>query len=144
LGSKLERSFVNIKSAAMAATLKTEVIEIPEWVSDGNPVRVLVKEFTSGQRNRYVGIAQRAVRNGKPVPESYTAEMVIDCAYDPDTGEHAFAKSDRDALVGLPSGPLETISDTIIDLSGMKPEAARDAEKNSERAGESTSSLPVN
>lgn len=114
---------MKIKDAALAAKLKTETVEIPEW-----GVTVSVREMTGRDRAHFTKLSV-----GEKFEEMWP-DVVIACTFDVETGESAFEKADRDALKAVSASALDRIATTALRLSGMDLKAIDEAEKNSERA----------
>ncbi len=115
---------MNIKDAALAATFKSEKLTIPEW--DG--VTVEVREMTGRDRAHFT---QLSVKENF---ENMWPDLVIACTFDPETGQSAFGKADRDALKSVSAAALDRIATVALRLSGMNQDAIEQAEKNSGRA----------
>lgn len=106
-----------------AKDIKSEKVKIPEW-----DVTVEVRGLTGKQRAR---LLQDAIgEDGKPDLERIYPELVILSTYDPETGEQVFQPADRDALIEKSGAALEKIAQVAMRLSGLQPDALKEAEKN--------------
>lgn len=98
--------------------LKSEVVHVPEWGGD-----VEIREMTAGERAAFADLFA-----GDSVPTDSQARMVQMCAID-DEGERLFEESDIEALSAKSGSALQTLSQKVMELSGMDV-SLEDAEKN--------------
>jgi len=88
-------------------------------------VKLLVRGLTGRQRAK---LLQNAVSTKGDVDlERIYPELVIYSVYDPDTGEQVFKLADRDALADKSGAALERITQVAMRLSGLTPEAVKEA-----------------
>lgn len=114
-----------------AKDIKEELLEVPEW-----GVTLLIRGMTGKTR------AAMIISGGASSASIFT-EMVIASAYDPQTNQPVFTPIDMEALNERAAGVLQTIGQVALRLSGMGPDAAEQAEKNSKAvSGGITSPLP--
>jgi|SRR6185503_236619 len=103
-----------------ADDVRSEDVEVPEW-----GVTVRVQGMTGAERARYL---QATVgEDGKPNFDRIYPEVLIACAYDPETGEKVFEAADRDALNGKAAGATERIAKVAMRLSGIADDARAEA-----------------
>lgn len=114
----------NIRSKILGAQdIKEELLTIDEW-----DVEVLVKGLTGKNRAR---IMQACVnKKGDVDYEKMYPLLVINGAYDPETLTRIFQEADKDAIGDKAGGAVERIALTVMSLSGLSEQAAKDAEKN--------------
>lgn len=103
-----------------AVTLKTDVIEIPEW-----GVQIGVREMTAKERVDFGD-------NAKKLPHAAAVRLIIDCATDPETGAKLFEKAHQDMLLGKSGDVIDRIATKICELSGLTDRASAELEKNSQ------------
>ena len=98
-----------------------EIMDCPEW-----GVKVEIRGMTAGQRGRFLGAA---TKDGQISHENYMVDMVIQCAYDPESGEQIFKMADRDTLKGKSGAVVQRLADQAAALSGLsgKTEEAKEA-----------------
>lgn len=94
---------MSIRDVALNLHLQAETIDIPEWGG-----KVLVREMTATQREQFIDNKQDGYM---------TVDVVLNCAYDPDTEELIFEKADRDKLAAGPAGPLEAVFAKVVAMS---------------------------
>ncbi len=99
-----------------ADDIEHEIIEIPVW-----GVSIEVRSMTGRARTRLIKTATD--NDGQLDMETLYPDMVILCAFDPETGEQIFTQDDRDLLLSKSAGPLETIALAAMRISGMTPDA---------------------
>ncbi|MDB4948896.1 MAG: 66, gp66 [Gemmatimonadetes bacterium] len=116
----------NLRSRILEAVdIRRETVEIPEW---GTAVEV--RGLTGTQRAKLMKTGFDA--KGAADFEKLYPELIISSTFDPATGEAVFSEADRDALNGKSGAALERIAQAAMRLSGLTPDAAEQAEKNSE------------
>src|ERR1044071_5949111 len=100
-------------------------------------ITVEVRGLTAGQRGRLLntGTREEVDEDGEKQKtidlEKLGPMLVIACVYDPETGQPLFSEADRDAL-GLMSAEFQDrLVEVASRLSGLGPNAAKGAEKNS-------------
>lgn len=104
--------------------IEQELLEVPVW-----GVTVLIKSMTARDRAKMVGKA--AGNNGQFALEELLPDLVIQCTFDPETGEQVFLPGDRDALMSKSAAAIEQIAGVAMRLSGMETEAVDEAGKDS-------------
>lgn len=99
-----------------AADITTEKVEVPEW-----GVTVEVKTMTGGERAK---IMQTAAENGGVMDfTKIYPDVVIACAYDPETGERVFDYDDRPHLMAKSGLAIDRIAVVGLRLSGFTRES---------------------
>lgn len=118
-----------------ASDIRRETVQVPEW-----GVAVEVRGLTGAQRAKLMKNGFDA--RGTADFEKLYPELLIVSSFDPQTGEPVFTEADRDALNAKSGSALERVAQAAMRLSGLSPEAAEQAEKNSADtpSGASTSS----
>lgn len=104
--------------------IKSEIVQVDEW-----GVEIMVRGLSGAQRARLMQSAMDD-KGRMDIAKMYP-DLVILAAYDPETGEQVFERADRDALNEKASGALEKIAQAAMRLSGIGPNALKEAEKNS-------------
>jgi len=126
--------------------LKTEKVEI-----DGE--QFTIQEFSGTKRDEVEKDAKRRIKftgKGKNItpdinthnPVGQKAMIIAMGLVDDDTGLLAFEYKNKDHLKeigGFPAHMQEALSDAILELSGMSPDAEEEAEGKSEQAEANTS-----
>lgn len=107
-----------------ADDIETELVEIPVW-----GVTVEVRSMDGRSRTRLLRNASSA--DGVVDMETLYPEMVIQCSFDPETGDRIFTEDDGDALLAKAAGPLELLALAAMRVSGMTANAVEDAGKDS-------------
>jgi hypothetical protein len=105
-----------------ADDIEHEIIEVPVW-----GVSIEVRSMTGRARTRLIKTATD--NDGQLDMETLYPDMVILCAFDPETGEQIFTQDDRDLLLSKSAGPLELIALAAMRISGMTPDAIEVAGK---------------
>ena len=105
-----------------ADDIEYEIIEVPVW-----GVSIEVRSMTGRARTRLIKTATD--NDGQLDMETLYPDMVILCAFDPETGEQIFTQDDRDLLLSKSAGPLELIALAAMRISGMTPDAIEVAGK---------------
>lgn len=102
-----------------AADLDARVVEIPEW-----GVKVEVRGMTGRDRASF----QRQLSKDEIDLERWYTDLVIATVHDPETGSKVFTVADRDVIAAKSGRVLERIATIATELSGMRPESAKEAE----------------
>lgn len=107
-----------------ASDIRREQVHVPEW-----DATVEVRGLTGTQRAKLMktGFDSRGVVDF----EKLYPELLIASVFDPAGGEAVFSEADRDALNGKSGSALERVAQAAMRISGLSPEAAEQAEKNS-------------
>jgi hypothetical protein len=111
-----------------------EIIDIPVW-----GVKIEVRSMTGRARTRLIKTATD--NDGQLDMETLYPDMVILCAFDPETGEQIFTQDDRDLLLSKSAGPLEQVALAAMRISGMTPDALDAAGKDLPSTEDDDSSL---
>ena len=117
-----------------ADDIEHEIIEVPVW-----GVSIEVRSMTGRARTRLIKTATD--NDGQLDMETLYPDMVILCAFDPETGEQIFTQDDRDLLLSKSAGPLELIALAAMRISGMTPDAIEVAGKDLPSTENDASSL---
>jgi len=117
-----------------ADDIQSENVNVDVW-----SVTVQVRSMTARARARMVGSAQN--ENGKFNLEEVLPDLVIECTFDPESGEKVFNPNDRDALMAKSAAAVEQIATVAMRLSGMGEEAVDSAGKDSSPTQSDDSSL---
>jgi hypothetical protein len=117
-----------------ADDIEHEIIEVPVW-----GVSIEVRSMTGRARTRLIKTATD--NDGQLDMETLYPDMVILCAFDPETGEQIFTQDDRDLLLSKSAGPLELIALAAMRISGMTPDAVEVAGKDLPSTEDDASSL---
>lgn len=119
---------MNLREKILNANdIQEEIVKVPEW-----GVEILVRGMTGEDRNR---ILEDCVKVNPKTKETKTdltkmyPEVIIACAYDPETKEKIFKPEDRDALGKKNGKALDTVFKVAAKLSGLNEEV-EEAEKN--------------
>src|ERR1041385_2091312 len=128
------------RGRTMAGTLRDRLLAKGAIKSEKltiDDITVEVRGLTAGQRGRLLntGTREEVDEDGEKQKtidlEKLGPMLVIACVYDPDTGQPLFSEGDRDAL-GLMSAEFQDrLVEVASRLSGLGPNAAKAAEKNS-------------
>jgi hypothetical protein len=103
---------------------------------DEEDVKIEVRGLTMKARGFLMTNSMITVGEGDEAVEKadlakIAPELVIECAYDPETGKQIFSEADREVLGGLAAAFLDPIITTASRLSGMTAADAKSAEGNS-------------
>lgn len=107
-----------------ADDISTEIIDIPAW-----GVEVEVRSMDGRSRTRLLKMASG--EDGSIDMEIVYPEMILLCAFDPETGERIFDEGDRDALLSKAAGPIELLALAAMRVSGMSADSVDEAGKDS-------------
>lgn len=93
-----------------------EVVKIDEW-----GVEVEVRSMTGAAR---AAIVQAGAVDGKtPNLGKFTADIVVMCTFDPETGEQVFDDGDAELVMEKNGAALERIVTVAMRLSGFSKDA---------------------
>jgi len=112
-----------------AQIFATDDIASREITVDAWSVTVLVKALTAKSRAKMITDAM--TNNGQLDLSQTLPDMVIQCTFDPETGERVFQESDREALMAKSATAIEQIANVAMELSGMNEGAVDEAGKES-------------
>lgn len=116
---------ISLRDKILAAKdLKSERMYIEEW-----DVEIEIRSLTGKTRAKLMSVAMDG-RTGKMDFEKLYPELIIACAYDPESGEPIFNSTDREAINAKSGGVLERIAKVAMELSGLTEESVVEAEKN--------------
>lgn len=121
-----------------AEDIKHKDVEIPEW----GGVTVRVKALNTSQFADYQAksMAMRQEKGSGGVDfqvRNRNAQLVVQCLYDPESGERIFKDNEAKVLLNKNAGTVNALFALIQDLSGLNrsfEERVKDAEGNSEGA----------
>lgn len=114
---------MSIRDRALAASVDTEIVNVPEW-----DAKVEVRGMSAKERVRFLQ-QQAAIRDSGKTNDYLYVDTVIAQTYDPDTGEPVFDPADRDTLAEGPARPLERIMEVAARISGLRDEDVAAAEE---------------
>ena len=124
--SRLRQKILN------ANDIKSESVKIPEW-----NVEVEVRSLTGLQRAKLLdGMPQKA--DGTVDGNLMQVMTIIECTYDPKTGERVFEDADRDTLRTKNAHALDALGKVALRLAGMDGESKNGSGAN----GGSTTASP--
>ena len=103
--------------------IKKELVEVETW-----GVKIEVRSMSGLQRANLLNSAMD--EKGKTNLKTLHSGIIIACCYDPETGAQLFDDSDSDRLMEKGSAAIEKLAGKAMTLSGLTPEAVKDAEKN--------------
>jgi len=116
---------MNLKEKILKAKdIKSEKVKVDEW-----GVTIEIKGMSGSQRAKL--IANAIDKNGNVNLERIYPELLISALIDPETGKQIFATNDQSVLLGKSGEVIERLAQLAIKLSGLGPEAEKEAEKNS-------------
>jgi hypothetical protein len=102
--------------------IQSEDVYVDVW-----DVTVQVRSMTARARARMIGNAQSD--SGRFSLEEVLPDLVIECTFDPESGERVFSPGDRDAVMAKSASAVEQIATVAMRLSGMNDEAVDEAGK---------------
>ncbi len=118
-----ESDHVSLRDTILnASDLESRIVDLPQW-----GVRLEVRSLDGRSRAKLLAGATKA--DGGVDLERLYPDMVILCAYDPESGERVFTEDDRDALLAKSASQLEIVALTAMQVSGMTGEAQKEAGK---------------
>jgi len=101
-----------------------ELVKIEEWGVD-----VEVRGMSGAAR---ATISQDAANNNGSIDfRKMMPEIVVQCVFDPETGEQVFDASDKDIVMGKSGAALDKIVAVAMRLSGFGEKAVDEAGKGS-------------
>lgn len=101
-----------------------ELVKIDEW-----GVEVEIRGMSGAAR---ASISQDAANNNGNVDmKRMMPEIVVQCVFDPETGEQVFDSADKDAVMGKSGAALDKIVAVAMRLSGFGEKAVDEAGKDS-------------
>ena len=118
-----------------ADDIESELIEVTQW-----GVTLLIKSMSAKARAVMI---DSAMSNNAGVfnIQQVMPDIVIQCTFDPETGERVFLDNDRDALMSKSAGAVEEVATVAMRLSGMTDEAVEAVGKESSPTQNDASSL---
>jgi hypothetical protein len=105
-----------------------ETVSVAEW----GGVEILVKGMTAGQRGDWDVRVKRFSKDSDNLNFSIEAmiPLLIQCLYDPETGNHIFESGDCEVLAEKSFNVLAALFDKALFLSGKGMEAQKVIEGN--------------
>lgn len=100
---------------AAVEDIPSEIVAVPEW----NDIKIEMRGMTTGSRGRFLQDMVQEDGEVRPDFTRYFAEIVIACAYDPETGEKAFEPGDVEMLNSKAALATERIGAIALRLSGL-------------------------
>lgn len=98
-----------------SSDIQIEMVEIPEW-----GVTVEVRGMSGGDRSEIIDRVQNASSDGEKVGAGdMVFEVIVACAYDPETGRQVFTEDDIPTLRTKAAKALDRIAEVGFRLSGM-------------------------
>jgi len=118
-----------------ADDIESELVEVAQW-----GVTLLVKSMSAKAR---AALIDNAIANngGNFNIQQVMPDIVIQCTFDPETGERVFLDGDREALMAKSAGAVEEVAAVAMRLSGMTDDAVDAAGKESSPTQSDASSL---
>ena len=118
-----------------AQDIPAEVVTIPEWGVD-----VIVRGMSAGDR---ITLMQNAFdQTTQQVNMSIVyPDVVVSCAFDPDSTEPIFTEADKAAILAKSSAAVERLANVGLRLSGIGKEEQDAAGKDSSKSPKEDSSL---
>lgn len=127
---------MSLKDKILASSdIPSELLEIPEW-----DVELLVQGMSAGER---LSLMQNAY-DQKAQQVNMTIvypDVVVACAFDPETKEPIFTEADKPELMKKSSAAIERIAAAGLALSGIGQEQQDSAGKDSSTTQKDDSSL---
>lgn len=125
-------------------SVPTETITV---VVDGETLSVQCRGLSAVARGRLLTTSMVKVSDDEDAEERVDMakvgpELVIECTYDPTTGERIFSEADRDTVGELAAGFLDPIIACVSRLSGLSKSTAKEMEGNSDTTTTSASASP--
>jgi len=103
-----------------AKDYKSKKVKVEEW----GGVEVEVRSMSAATRSQII-------ESGADMNvATLSVAMVIECVYDPKTGERVFSPADKEMLMQKNAGVLERLAQEINKISGFSDEDVEEAEKN--------------
>lgn len=116
-------------------------------IVDGEVVKIECRGLSAESRGRLMTTSMVKVSDDEDAEErvdlaKVSPELVIEGAYDPETGARIFSEADRDAVGAMSAGFLDPIISTVSALSGLSQKASTAMEGNSATTTTSDSGSP--
>jgi hypothetical protein len=100
-----------------------EIVEVPEW-----GVKVEIRGMNGLARAKFLKASAGPDGAGTVDFERFFPDLIIACAFDPETGEQVFDLADREVLNEKSGAALQRLADPAMRLSGLAPESLKEAE----------------
>lgn len=100
-----------------AKDIPAESVDVPEW-----GVTVEVRGLDGNARAAWLEAAFDQ-ETGKPNFKAASPALIIQCAYDPESGERVFEEADREILNTKAAVAVERIAKVALRLNGLDDEA---------------------
>jgi len=115
---------MNIKETIKAAKdIHDKHVEMPEW-----GVTIEVRTMTARERaNLFTSCMDK---KGNVIHDKFQAGVIIACCFDPESGEKLFAPADESLIMEKSAGAVERLANAAMEISGLSPDAMKEAEKN--------------
>ena len=107
-----------------AKDIKSNIITVPQWGLDLD-----IRTMTAIERSRLVATCTKA--DGTVDMEKMYPLLLISAVYDPETGEKVFTNEDVDALQDKSAAAVELVAKSVMEASGMTPQAVDEEGKDS-------------
>lgn len=125
----------NLRDQIIAADdIQIEALTVPEW-----GVTIEVRGMDGNARARYLSTFRDPETGLVNYPALYPSAL-IECVFDPETGERVFNEGDEGIINQKSGKALERVAVVAMRLSGMNEDAEKDAGKDSSKTSENDAS----
>ena len=91
----------------LAVQLKTEVIDVPEW-----DAKIGITEMDAGQRIRFG-------EDAKKTPALAMVRLLMESAFDPESGKPVFEQWHQDALLKMSGSVIDRVVTDFCRMTGL-------------------------
>jgi hypothetical protein len=112
---------------------REELVRVPWWGDGGDEVEILMKSLTAGDWAELQQSVQLQFKDGAPsgvIRQWSNIEIVIYCAFDPETGSKLFTRADHDMLASKHPGTIDFLGSVSDRLSGLSADEVKQARAN--------------
>jgi len=105
----------------------SQMVEVPEWGAT-----IEVRSMTGAARAKIMALA--TTETGEADIARVYPEVIIGCAFDPETGEPLFTSEDREMLMQKNASALDKVATVASELSGFTEKSVDKAGKDFSKA----------
>ena len=117
-----------------------EIVPVPEWTHKGQVPEFEIRSLTQKERGDMT--AAQIEAGGAVTVAAFYPQLIVHCAYDPETSELAFEPSDVEMLMTKSGSAIETLGSVAARLSGFTPKSVDEAKSSLSEAPDGGSPTP--
>lgn len=108
-----------------ATDSRTETVVVPEW----GDAKIEVRAFTIAEQVKFYATVTSGRAGDTKIDRSrFAVQLVLQTAYDPDSGDRLFEAADADMLSKKSAKAVGRVFDVAARLSGLSDDAVGEAE----------------